>query len=213
MRLRRPSPSMAVAIAAFVMATTGTSIAAINYASNSGAVDGISAVRAGVSNSKAAGRLVATARHGERRGLIPNNYLAGVPEIDTFGLNTSVTDNATGGAQTLDENGFGRLSTSCSDENKNAGNENPTVNIQFTNTTSAPLNLARHVGYGAATIGLISPGTLHELTIPGSNTFRIHLELFGTNVVYEGFARQVNQGTADAQCLVVGTVQELKSRG
>ncbi len=59
MRIRRPSPAMVVAIVALVMACAGTSIAAVNYASNAGAVDGLSAVRAG-SVDRAAGRLIAT---------------------------------------------------------------------------------------------------------------------------------------------------------
>jgi hypothetical protein len=204
MRLRRPSPAMVVAIAAFVMACAGTSIAAVNYASNAGAVDGLSAVRAG-SPEKAAGKLVATARSGARKGTIPNFHLSGVPYSDSFGQHLEVVDNATGGAVTLEENGFGRLTVSCSDENNAAGNENPTVNIQFTNTLGTELHFARHVGYGAATIGLIQPGTLHQLTIAGSNTFRLHLESNGTNLIYEGFARQIGAGTSDGRCLVVGT--------
>ena len=208
MRLRRPSPAMVVAIAAFVMACAGTSIAAVSFATNAGAVDGLSAVRAG-NPDKAAGKLIATARSGSRKGQIPNYHLSGVPHSDTFGQNIPVTDNATGGSITLDENIFGRLTMSCSDEAAAAGNENPTTNVSFTNTATAPLNFARHVGYATATIGLIQPGTLHQLTIAGSNTFRLHLELFGTDIVYEGFARQIGQGTADAQCLVVGTRQEM----
>jgi hypothetical protein len=199
---------MVVAIAAFVMACAGTSIAAVNYASNAGAVDGLSAVRAG-NPDKAAGKLIATARSGIRKGTIPNYHLSGVPKSDTFGQNIAVQDNATGGSITLDEVTFGRLSMSCSDEDKTAGKENPTTNISFTNAAAAPLNFARHVGYGAVTAGLIQPGTVHELNIPGQNSFRIHLELFGVDVVYEGFARQINAGTADAQCLVVGTRQEM----
>lgn len=209
MRLRRPSPAMAVSIVALVMASAGTSIAAVDFARNAGAVDGLSAVRAG-NPDRAGGKLIAAARSGIRKGTIPSQNLSGVPHADTFGENIAVTDNATGGAVTLDETAFGRLSMSCSDENKTAGNENPTTNIAFTNTAAAPLNFARHVGYGTATIGLIQPGTVHEITIAGSNSFRLHLELFGVDVVYEGFARQVGAGTADAQCLVVGTRQETR---
>jgi hypothetical protein len=206
MRFRRPSPAMVIAIAAFVMATAGTSIAAVSFATNAGAVDGLSAVRAG-SPDKAAGKLVATARTGIRKGTIPNYHLSGVPHSDTFGQHSEVVDNATGGAVTLDETLFGRLTASCSDENMGAGNENPTQNIQFTNTLGVEIHFARHVGYGAATIGLIQPGTLHQLTIPGSNTFRIHVESNGGNLVYEGFARQIGAGTTDGRCLVVGTRQ------
>jgi hypothetical protein len=204
MRIRRPSPAMVVSIIALVMATAGTSIAAVSFATNSGAVDGLSAVRAG-STEKAAGKLIATARTGIRKGTIPNYHLSGVPHSDTFGEGFSVPDNQTGGAVTLDETALGRLTATCSDENQAAGNENPTVNVSFTSTNASPINFARHVGYGAATIGQLQPNTVHTITVPGQNTFRMHVEVAKLNVVYEGFARQLNQGTADAQCLIIGT--------
>lgn len=206
MRIRRPSPAMVVAIVALVMATAGTSIAAVTYATNAGKVDGLDAVRAG-SPDKAAGKLVATARSGIRKGTFPNYHVSGVPHSDTFGELFSVPDNQTGGAVTLDETALGRLTATCSDENTAGGNENPVTSLAFTSTNATPVNFARHVGYGAATIGLLQPNTVHSLSIGGQNTFRLHLELAKYDVVYEGFARQVNQGTADAQCLVVGTRQ------
>ena len=209
MRIRRPSPALVVSIIALVMATAGTSIAAVSFATNAGKVDGLDAVRAG-SPDKAAGKLIATARTGIRKGTIPNYHLSGVPHSDTFSQLFSVPDNQTGGTVTLDENELGRLSAQCSDENGNAGNENPTTTVAFTSTNAAPVNFARHVGYGAATISVLAPNTVHSLTIGGQNTFRLHLELFGTDVVYEGFARQVGQGTADGSCLVVGTVQRMR---
>lgn len=209
MRIRRPSPSLVVSIIALVMATAGTSIAAVTYASNAGAVDGLSAVRAG-NVEKAAGRLISTARSGIRRGTIPNYHLSGVPHSDTFGQLLSVPDNQTGGSVTLDQTELGRLTVSCSDQNGNAGNENPTANIAVTNTGPNGVNFARHVGYGGATIGILQPNAEHSITVPGQNTFRVHLELVGVNVVYEGYARQLNQGTADGQCLVVGTRQTMR---
>jgi hypothetical protein len=209
MRIRRPSPAMVVAIAALVMSTAGTSIAAVSFATNAGKVDGLDAVRAG-SPSNAKGKLVATARSGIRAGTIPNYHLSGVPHSDTYGELFQVPDNQTGGVVTLDESELGRFSAQCSDENNNAGNENPTGTISFTSTNAAPVNFARHVGNGAAASGILQPNTVTSFAIGGANTFRFHAELFGTNVVYEGFIRQINQGTAEAQCLVVGTVQRMK---
>lgn len=209
MRIRRPSPALVVSIIALVMATAGTSIAAVSFATNAGKVDGLDAVRAG-STEKAAGKLIATARTGIRRGTIPNYHLSGVPHSDTFGEQFAVPDNQTGGSVTLDETGLGRLSVTCNDENQSAGNENPITTVSFTSTNATPVNFARHVGYGAATIGLLQPNTVHTLSIGGQNTFRLHLELAKYNVVYEGFARQVGQGTADASCLVVGTRQVMQ---
>src|SRR5215210_2306633 len=133
MRIRRPSPSMVVAIIALVMASAGTSIAAVTYATNAGAVDGLSAVRAG-STDRAAGKLVATARTGPRKGTFPSYHVSGVPQSDSYSQLFSVPDNQTGGQVTLDENELGRLSAACSDSNNTAGNENPTAAVTFTNT-------------------------------------------------------------------------------
>lgn len=209
MRIRRPSPSMVVSIIALVMASAGTSIAAVSFATNSGAVDGLSAVRAG-SPEKAAGKLVATARTGPRAGTFPSYHVSGVPQSDSFSQLFSVPDNQTGGQVTLDENELGRLSAACSDENNTAGNENPTAAVTFTNTNAASVNFARHVGSGTANSGILAPNTVHTFSIGGANTFLVHLELFGTNIIYQGFIRQVNQGTADAQCLIVGTRERIK---
>jgi hypothetical protein len=208
MRIRRPSPAMVVSIIALVMATAGTSIAAVSFATNSGAVDGLSAVRAG-SKEKAAGKLIATARTGIRRGTIPNYHLSGVPHSDTFGEVFQVPDNQAGGQVTLDESQLGRLSAACSDESNQAGNENPTGTVTFTATALPSVNFARHVGNGTAASGNLQPNAATSFEIGGANTFRVHTELFGVNVVYEGFVRQVGQGSAEAQCLIVGTVQRM----
>jgi hypothetical protein len=209
MRIRRPSPALVISIIALVMATAGTSIAAVSFATNAGAVDGLSAVRAG-STDRAAGKLIATARTGPRKGTIPNYHLSGVPHSDTFSQLFSVPDNQTGGQVTLDENELGRLSAACSDEAAAAGNENPTASVSFTSTNASAVNFARHVGTGAANSGILQPNTVHTFSIGGANTFLVHLELFGTNVIYQGFVRQINQGTADAQCLIVGTRERIK---
>ncbi len=61
MKLKRPSPAMTVAVVALVMSMTGGAIAAVNFAENSGSVDGYSAVKASkAGKAKAAGKLVAT---------------------------------------------------------------------------------------------------------------------------------------------------------
>src|SRR5215217_8895253 len=97
MKLRRPSPALVVAIVALVMATTGTAVAAVNYAANAGAVDGKSAVASGATTRQAAGRLVATQRSGAQRGRIAAKYLdlSGVARgaTATFGRSFSVIDN------------------------------------------------------------------------------------------------------------------------
>src|SRR3954470_2263967 len=99
MRLRRPSPGTVLSIVAIVMATTGTAAAAVDFARNAGAVDGVSAVGASSSNSRAKGNLVATARGGSNSGQIPNKFLADVPESRRVDNPVADQDQATGRAR------------------------------------------------------------------------------------------------------------------
>src|SRR4051812_26680561 len=99
MKMKRPSPAMAVAFLALVLAMSGTAFAAVNYARNSGAVDGKSAAGSGASNKRAAGKLVTTMAKGDDRGKIRQRYL----DLDglargvtgTFGRGLTVQDNQT----------------------------------------------------------------------------------------------------------------------
>ena len=101
MKIRRPSPAMAVACTALFIALGGTSIAAVNYARNAGAVDGKSAVSAGASLARAKGNLVATARGGSNAGRIPGKFLADVTRGESFARAFDVTDNTPGAALEL----------------------------------------------------------------------------------------------------------------
>jgi hypothetical protein len=74
MRLKRRSPSLVISLIALVMAMSGTAIAAVNFASNAGPVDGKSAVADGALRSQAAGGLVATQRSGDAKGTIRAKY-------------------------------------------------------------------------------------------------------------------------------------------
>src|SRR3954449_403250 len=95
---RRPSPSLVVSIIALVFAAAGTSIAAVNFARNAGAVDHKSAVGAASSRSHAAGKLVATASSGSLKGKIPIRFLEQGAYVSgskqTFSQSMPVTDNA-----------------------------------------------------------------------------------------------------------------------
>ena len=84
MKFSRPSPSMVVASVALFVSLGGTSVAAINYASNAGAVDGKSAVFAGASLNQAAGKLVATNRSGTDKGRLPGKFVADVAKTQSF---------------------------------------------------------------------------------------------------------------------------------
>jgi hypothetical protein len=192
------------------MATTGTAVAAVDFARNSGAVDGLSAVDAGSSNNRATGRLVATARGGSNKGQIPNKFLADVPETATFAAPFGVEDNATGATVALNTSGFGQLSASCQDQATGAGVEDPRTVISFTNSSGSALNLARRVGTGDGTIIAIANGTVDQFTINTSNTFRYHLQGPGGQLVIEGAVRQDRPDPATGACLVWGTVQVVR---
>src|SRR6478609_8080332 len=124
MKFRRPSPSMVVASIALFVSLGGTSVAAISYATNAGAVDGKSAVFAGATLSQAAGKLVATNRSGDDKGRLPGKFVADVAKTQSFSKVYEVADNAPGAPQAVASlSGLGTLTATCNDQNSAAGNE------------------------------------------------------------------------------------------
>jgi hypothetical protein len=208
MKIGKPSPALVVSIIALVMATSGSAVAAVNFARNAGAVDGKSASGAGTSLSKVRGRLVATARGGANAGRIPHMYLADVARAESFAAAAEVNDNASGADNTLDtSNGLVRLSASCNDQSNVAGREDPASRITITNSSGRDINLARRAGVGGANVVPLANGTTDSFVIAGSNTFELQLETFGTSVLVNGVVRQDGAGTGAASCLVYGTTQ------
>lgn len=210
MRPSRPSPATVISVIALVMATTGTAVAAVDYARNAGAVDKLSAVGASSSNSRAAGKLVATARGGSNKGQIPNKFLADVATTDNFAAPFAVEDNANGANVVLNQTGFGRLEASCQDSDNRAGVENPRTVLTFANTSGGGMNVARRVGNGDGIVRLLANGTADSFTIGGSNTFEYHLQQNQVHVIIEGAVRQDRPDAANGACLVWGTVQVMK---
>ncbi len=210
MKLSRPSPALVVATVAVVLATTGTALAAVDFAANAGAVDGRSAAGDGATSKQAAGRLIATQRSGDDRGRIRERYLDldGVVRgsASTFGRSFNVVDNQTLAPATVGSvPGIGSVTASCVDENAAPAALDPATTLVFANTSGEAVNLARTVGVnGSAVLGLPN-GTTHTFTIRGSDTFELHLERRGTNYVVNGVVRQDGRGTAGAACLVYGT--------
>lgn len=206
MKIRRPSPAMAVACTALFIALGGTGIAAVNYARNAGAVDGRSAVRAGTTTAKAAGKLVATNAKGPDRGRIPGKFLAGVARASTFGSSVEVADNATGAPAALGTApGIGTLTASCADQSNRPGVEDPVTTITLSNSSGATINVAKRVGGGGAEVVPQAPNTVQTITVGGSNTFELHAQNRGVNMVIDGVIRQDGRGTAAASCLFYGT--------
>jgi hypothetical protein len=210
MRFSRPSPAMVIACLSLFIALGGTSLAAVNFARNAGAVDGKSAVASSTLLSHAAGRLVATASAGPDKGRLPSKFLAGVPHTQTFGKSFDVADNAPGAPQPIGLAGtLGTLTATCNDQNNKLGVEDPTTTLSFVNSSGAAINVSRRVGVSAAVIAPIANQTLASLTITGSNTFSYEIQNASLNVLIDGVVRQDGAGSTSASCLVYGTVMQI----
>jgi hypothetical protein len=210
MKISRPSPAMVVASIALFVSLGGTSMAAVNYARKAGAVDGKSAVSASSSLSHAAGRIVATRKHGDHKGRLPGKFVYGVPKSKPFNVPSEVADNTPGAPQLLATLGaFGTLTATCSDQNPTPGIEDPISVITFNNTSGTQLNVAHRVGSGDAAVGFTPNQTSSSLTIRGSNTFTFHIEGSGHNAVVTAVARQEGQRTAAGICAVYGVALDV----
>jgi hypothetical protein len=214
MKIKAPSPAMGVALLALGMATSGTAVAAVSYATNAGKVDGRDAVTSKSSTAKAAGALVATAGSGPLKGQIPGKFLGEVMrgDADSFARLTPVNDNATDVPGIVSSiSGLGELSATCGDQNAKAGVEDPITRLTFANKTGSNVNIATTVSNKEPALGVVAPNTVSTVTIGGSSTFRITLEQAGLNSVFDGVVRQDGRGTPDAQCLVYGLAQRVSN--
>ena len=208
---RTPSPAMVVSLVALVFAMTGSAAAVVSFARNAGAVDGKSAVSAGVSNAQAAGKLVTTRRLGGSAGTIPTQYIdPAVPRAKVFGRTVDVVDN---GAETpftiANVTGFGNLTATCSDESNMAGREDPRTTIAFGNTSGQTMEFARSTGTGGVDVRILAPNQAALFTINASNTFEVQIQKLGTNVILEGVVRQDGRGTNNARCINYGRVSQV----
>ena len=210
MKISRPSPSMVIAGIALFVSLGGTSIAAVSYVSNAGAVDGKSAVFAGASLSQAAGKLVATNRSGADKGRLPGKFVADVPKTTVFSNIFEVADNAPGAPQTVATlSGLGALTATCNDQNNTAGNEDPISTISFNNASGEIVNVARRVGNGDGALTVAANQTSTSVAIGGSNTFMFHIERRSQNAIIQGGVRQDGRGTPAATCVVFGVVEQI----
>jgi hypothetical protein len=211
MRFRRPSPAMVVALIALFVSLGGTSVAAVSFARNAGAVDGKSAVFSGATVNSAAGKLVATNRSGSDKGQIPSKFLADVPATASFARRFEVADNQTVAPVALATiRGIGTITASCTDENGNAGVENPRSDVVFVNQSGNVMNFARRIGNSEGVIGGLANGTGDTVTVRGSQTFKWHLQtVSGEHVLVDGIVRQDGAGTAAALCTLIGTAMKI----
>jgi hypothetical protein len=206
MKITKPSPSMAVALVALFVALGGTSIAAVNYARNAGAVDGKSAVKASASLHRAGGKLVATTRSGRKKGTIPGRFVADVARSESFARNQEVADNLQGAPTTLaDAKDIGTLTATCGDQAAAAGSEDPTSTVAF--NAVAGVNTSKRIAGANGQVLAQPAGTAQSVVINGSNTFEFQIQATnGTNLLIQGVVRQDGRGTPAATCLVYGTV-------
>jgi hypothetical protein len=210
MKFSRPSPALVIASVALFVSLGGTSIAAVSYVSNAGAVDGKSAVYAGSTLSQAAGKLVATNKSGADKGRLPGKFIADVPKTLTFSNGFQVADNAPGAPQPIAAmSGLGLLTATCNDQNTTAGNEDPISVITFLNQSGAAANVARRVGNGAGALTAAASQTATSVSIGGSDTFTFHIEQSGKNSLITGGVRQDGRGTPAATCVVFGVVEQI----
>jgi hypothetical protein len=201
---------MVVAGIALFVSLGGTSIAAVSYVSNAGAVDGKSAVFSGATLKQAAGKLVATNRSGTDKGRLPGKFVADVPKTQAFSRGFEVADNAPGAPQAVASMaGLGTLTATCNDQNNGAGKEDPISVLTFLNQSGTTVNVARRVGNGDGSLDLSANQTASSISIGGSNTFFFQVELGGHNVIISGGVRQDGRGTAAATCAVYGVVQDI----
>jgi hypothetical protein len=209
MKISRPQPATIISIVALVMATTGSAVAAVNFARNAGAVDHKSAAGSGSTLSHAAGKLITTQAKGPGKGTIAQKYLdvSGLARgaTSTFGRAFEVVDNATGvPTQVGGIPGLGPLTATCVDQNNQAGNEDPQTTITFANTSGEAVNQSRQIGGANPTVDAVLNGTQSSFNISGSSTFLMHLERRGVNYLVHGVVRQDGRGTNAASCLVYG---------
>jgi hypothetical protein len=211
-KISKPSPAMVVALIALVFAMTGSAAAVVSFARNAGAVDGKSAVSAGVRNSTAAGKLVSTRRLGLLAGTIPLQYLdPATGRSQQFGDSREVIDNGGQAPFTIASiPGFGTLQATCGDQNNTAGKEDPTTTVTFINTSGVAMSFARALSSGGSTsvIGLV-PNQTAQFTVNGSNTYVINVLKQGTSLLVNGVVRQDGAGTAAANCVNYGQATQV----
>jgi hypothetical protein len=212
MRLRMPSPAMVVAIIALVVASSGTAFAVVNYARNSGAVDGKSAVSASSSLKEAAGKLVATASAGSGRGRIPNRYVSGVMRGGSTSLTKymRVVDNQPGPVVPLAIiPDIGRLDAQCRDQDAAPGVESTQTVVTFTASAPGGVNVSRLLGRDIESArNAIVFTALRDQPVPvlsfADSLFQLVLQARDRTVFINGAARSDANRTPDAACLVFG---------
>jgi hypothetical protein len=214
MKRKTPSPATVISIIALIVALSGTAVAAVavDYARNSGAVDGKSAVAASASRARAAGKLVATARSGRDKGQIPGKFLRDAMRGGTTNLTQylRVVDNADGPIRALAIiPGVGRLDAQCQDQNPTPGVESTQTLITFTAGDPGGVNVSRLLGRD---IDRAQQGQVFSVpfqtAIPVINfsdsLFQLIIQAHEKTVLVMGSSRSDSNESPNAACLIWG---------
>jgi hypothetical protein len=213
MKPRLPSPAMVVALIALVVALSGTAVAAVTYANNAGAVDGLSAVRAGASHKRAAGKLVATSRRGPDRGRLPGTFVAGVMHGSAKSLTNYIrtVDNSPGmPRRILTVDGVGRMDAQCADADPAPGTASTRTTVTFTASAPQGVNVSRVLGRdieaGQRPNVFAAPRGQPVTILPSADgLFLVLLQAGERSVQVMGAARTDNSPGPRAACLLWGT--------
>jgi len=203
---------MVVAVIALIVALSGTAIAAVDFARNAGAVDGKSAVSAGVPLRNAAGKLVATQLDGTGKGRIAGKFLDDVMRGGSTSLTKylRVADNQDGPTESLAIiPKIGRIDAQCRDQDPTPGVESTQTLVTFTATEPEGVNISRLLGRDISgsrdPIVFTAP---KDQPVPilsfADSLFQLVLQAGTRTVFISGAARSDANLTSDAACLVIG---------
>jgi hypothetical protein len=204
---------MVVAVIALIVALSGTAIAAVDFAQNSGAVDGKSAIGAKATLREAAGKLVATSTGGSGKGRIPARFVDGVMRGGTMTLSKYLrtTDNQAGRlTPLLIVPGIGRFDAQCDDVDPTPGTQTTRTSINFIASPSAGVNvsrlLGRDIGAGQRPQVFSAPkGQPVSILASADGLFEVIMQAKSRSVLITGASRTDNAPGPQAACLIWGT--------
>lgn len=212
MRRRTPSPAMVVAIIALIVATSGTAIAAVDFARNAGAVDGRSAVSGRASLQQAAGKLVATANGGPGKGRISGRFVQDVMRGGSTSLTRYIraVDNSDGPIVPLAIiPKIGRLDARCRDQDPTPDIKSTQTLVTFTASDERGVNVSLLLGsdIGSSREGIVFTAIKDQPVAVmnfADSLFQLTLQARDRTVFISGAARPDLNRTAAAACLIFG---------
>jgi len=203
---------MVVAVIALFVASSGTAVAVVGFARNSGAVDGKSAVSASASVQRASGKLVATASSGPGKGRIPDKFVSNVMRGGSSSLTKymRVVDNAEGPVSPLAIiPRIGRLDAQCRDQDPTPGVESTQTVITFTAADAGGVNISRLLGRDIESArNAVLFTALKDQPVPilsfADSLFQLVLQARDRSVFVNGASRSDANRSPDAACLIFG---------